>query len=1105
MENQMRKRKILLSLISVAMSLTALFGVIAPTVLAGTETPDYDFSREGSQHTKILNSADILEAVLGTRLGEAERAYLVEYGETEIKYEDGITSSNIRVDYDGSSLTLYAYEYKYTADNGVEIVWTPASATLFGAEQSLSLSEGAYVSTFDSVSNADETTTVDVRYTLGISVLPETLESLVNRAYDDSLAWEEYVEERDAEYASALEEYRVAKEQYDGYLALLAQYELDERAYNDYLAAKRLYDLALNRYNKYLADLVTYEAEKKARDEYLVLEAQYKLDAAEYTKYENAYASYEIEAAIYAEYLSKLDKFNAHLAIMEYARTPVTDMKRSAYTDIMGGTVDKVLAERELLKELHAPERVIDLAGASTRNLRTILSEYYAIESDVARYDYYSKNFTAIRDNFVNLFTALDCLYTSNGVQAAIATAETLYPDSNYDTKFRILIANLYIISHALSDTPVKSVSTSLIGSKDTVAPRYKKGYTYSTFTIDELHPKTLTQIIGNVDYVKDTNSAQPLTTGHPGFMAEPTPPNFVARPIPPAYVAEPAVPTPVSNPGDAPDEVTKPTAPETVDEPTVPEPYAPPAVISQLIAARDNTLVRRDLEFNTPAVIAVEKTVNKRFVNVSEIVVAFHSESGELLEHHTVDAGSAVNFEGRVPEKLEDARAVYTFAGWQTEDGTRVDLSAVENNVDLYPYFHEDYKYYRISWVVDGTTTTEVLRYGTVPSYGAGTPTKPSTPLHMYTFIGWDKEIVSVTGDAVYTALFEEEDVIPSDGDVTVTFDGNDYLVDATTGRNTRSFDISGILERSEGLTGVKIVTRSATLEISPESVMRLKERAASEIRISVVTNVQGYFRYSVEALSPETRSLPENIPVELTVPMTRELNSRVRLRALAPDGSITYTRYTVADEHISFTANVGYNYELCEEYALSAFSSDSLTFTLSHDVALVGDVIRVDVSLAPGTILKSLYYVDGDGNVGEIRASRVFVMPKSDVTVMAVTEQIRYTVTFMNGDAVFTTVSAVWGSIPLPPDTPKKASDGEYTYTFTGWDREISPVTGDAVYTAVFEATPIPVVDEPEDTSPSIYDTLKGIAIGIGVVLFILVAWVGTSCILSARRYRY
>ena len=65
------------------MSLTALFGVIAPAVLASTETPDYDFSREGSQHTKMLNSADILEAVLGTPLGEAERAYLVEYGETE--------------------------------------------------------------------------------------------------------------------------------------------------------------------------------------------------------------------------------------------------------------------------------------------------------------------------------------------------------------------------------------------------------------------------------------------------------------------------------------------------------------------------------------------------------------------------------------------------------------------------------------------------------------------------------------------------------------------------------------------------------------------------------------------------------------------------------------------------------------------------------------------------------------------------------------------------------------------------------------------------------------------------------------------------------------
>ncbi len=1101
----MRKRKILLSLISVAMTLLAIFGVVSTTALASSEEIDYDFSREGSQHTRTLTTTDILDAIEGIELGEAERAYLLEYGDTEIKYEDGITASYVRVDYDGSSVLLYAYEYKYVADNGVEITWTPVSASLFGVEQTLTLAGGAYATRFKSVTDADETTAVDVRYTLAITVHTETLEDIVNKAYDDSFLWEDYIYERDLEYSAAVDEYLSAKERFDTYLALLAQYELDEQAYNAYLVEKRNYDIAVNKYNKYLADLATYEAEVKAREEYLKLDAQYKLDAQEYTKYENAYAKYEAEAVIYADYLSKLDKFNAHLAIMEYARTPVTDMNRSAYTDIMGGTVDKVLAERDLLRELHAPERVIDLAGASTRNLRTIFTEYYAIESDVAKYDYYSKNYTAIRDNFVNLFTSLDCLYTSNGVQAAISTAETLYPDSNYDAKFRILIANLYVIAHALSDTPIKSVSTSLIGSKDTVAPRYKRGYTYTSFTIDELHPKTLAQILGDAKYVKDTNNAKPLTTGHPGFMAEPVPPEFMARPTPPAYVAEPTAPAIVADPGDAPAEVAQPTAPTEVEKPTVPEEYVAPEVVGALIAARGVTLVERDREFDTPAAITVEKTVSKRFVNVSEIVVAFHDENGQLIEHHTIDSGSTVNFEGDLPRKPEDAKAVYTFAGWQKKDGTRVDLSSVEDNVDLYPYFHEDYKYYTVTWMVDGNAVTEVLRYGTLPCYSAGTPEKPSTPLYVYTFIGWDKEILEVTEDVVYTALFEEGDVIPSDGDVTVTFDGNDYLVDATSGRNTRSLDISGILERSVGLTGVKIVTRSATLEISPASVMLLKERAASKIHISVITNAQGYFRYSVTADSPDARNAPVDIPVELTVPLTRELNSRVRLRALSPDGGITYVRYTVADSQITFTANVGYNYELCEEYSVSAFSNDTVTFTLSSSVALYGDVVKVGVELAPGVILKSLYYVDGDGNVGEIRASRVFEMPKSDVTVMAVTEHIRYTVTFMNGDSVFTTVSCIWGAIPVPPDTPKKASDGEFTYTFVGWEEDVSPVTGDAVYHAVFEATPIPVVDEPVSTRPSILEMFKGGVIAVGVLLFILVVWVGTSCILNARRYRY
>ena len=48
-------------------------------------------------------------------------------------------------------------------------------------------------------------------------------------------------------------------------------------------------------------------------------------------------------------------------------------------------------------------------------------------------------------------------------------------------------------------------------------------------------------------------------------------------------------------------------------------------------------------------------------------------------------------------------------------------------------------------------------------------------------------------------------------------------------------------------------------------------------------------------------------------------------------------------------------------------------------------------------------------------------------------------------------------YGDEVIEPSAPIKASDGNYTYTFAGWDSEVVNCNGDKTYTATYTSKPI------------------------------------------------
>lgn len=71
--------------------------------------------------------------------------------------------------------------------------------------------------------------------------------------------------------------------------------------------------------------------------------------------------------------------------------------------------------------------------------------------------------------------------------------------------------------------------------------------------------------------------------------------------------------------------------------------------------------------------------------------------------------------------------------------------------------------------------------------------------------------------------------------------------------------------------------------------------------------------------------------------------------------------------------------------------------------------------------------------------------------------TEAAKYTVKFVDGDGkIMSETEYTYGDlVVVPKETPTKAADATYTYTFKEWDHPLGMVTGDIVYTATFEGS--------------------------------------------------
>ena len=159
-----------------------------------------------------------------------------------------------------------------------------------------------------------------------------------------------------------------------------------------------------------------------------------------------------------------------------------------------------------------------------------------------------------------------------------------------------------------------------------------------------------------------------------------------------------------------------------------------------------------------SPAIVSVtgDATYTAQFGStVNEYTITWVDGNGETLKTEQVAYGQTPAYTGATPTKTATDQYTYTFNNtWSPA------IVSVTGDATYTAQFGSTVNKYDIMWVDgDGVTLkTEQVEYGQTPAYTGDTPTKTATAQYTYTFNNtWSPAIVSVTGAATYTALFDE------------------------------------------------------------------------------------------------------------------------------------------------------------------------------------------------------------------------------------------------------------------------------------------------------------------------------------------------------------
>ena len=1055
--------------VTAAVSVIMIF-VFLFTFLVSAAPSDYNAGVIGSDGNKTYKSAAILEKYLEETLSDSEKAFLDEFATFELSYDDIINTSKVDIAYDDGKLTVIAAKYSYITENGREFAWNPDYVNFNGQKYDFFDSNGDKKAEIITTEPADKSE-IKVAYKSDTYISGSDLNLILN-LYRNLTEYAEYTEDMalyDA-YVFEVRIYEDLKAKYNAYLAAKAEYENLSYIYNNYDEVKKKFSEEYQLYNEYLAKLEGFEAEN----------------------------------AKYQAYLEKYNAVRKQLDAVELIDVKMTSLERTIYSAVMGGTVDQVLARKNEIILAGVDEKDVDLAGEATERVRNLMKGYKACKTEEEKYAYYVQNYNDFCESFLLLTQKLDVLYRNVMVRGFIVA-------KGRNEKYIILVSQLALISNAFIDGEIRD-------SKGKIAYN-------STWKIDG---KTISEILGK-NYFTDTDSGTPISTGYPKEVKKPDDIVVVEKPIlPPRPDNPPEAPIAVKDPGEAPTAVAKPEIPEILKN-TTPE-YVKEKVLSIYRNLTDTEKSGYADEYRTSKVptlrdyisdageakLTFETAVIKKY-GAKQVKVTFNARTkNEYQDYYSeytinVDEFTPVTFEGKMTTIYEDGEGRHSFVGWKVKDdeNAKLDLRLgfAEGEVVLEPMYELVPAYYDVIWVVDGIVyKTESVASNALPTPPTVTPTKADIGNKMYKFIGWKNgngqtvdTFNSPVSNTVYTADFEEHYIVPLGlGKGAEIFDDGQNIVCDASASMEKTLNISELVKRISGKRSLTLITPFGELKFTISDVIDMNSCSLSYIKVDYWSD-RKTAEYCVEFLDSEQNPIEKqfSVLVSFKCPITSMDNM---VMTTGENENSANVPYEYSDSYVSFRATAGRKYILNKfekTYNVIAIPNDLADLTVSRDYGKAGDEITVTVTPKKESVeITEISVTDPEGNVicsETENLSFSFNLTESDVNVVVKAKVKMYTVTFTANGKIISVLEIEHGAEVVPPTAPVINPDKEYSYKFTGWDKEIKPATEDVEYKAVYEKTALKNEDGAEvkpGTSPTLLRNI--IYIAVAVVIFVVIGFV-------------